>query len=114
MTNSNSETDTMICPVCGKGFNDIHAFAGHLSQHSRDEKKRKEEEEKQRRADQKKLDTAKLDVLKNAYLDAYKEYLRAKDKYEKTYGREGIDYNYTIDDLADIVKSLNLGWDRWL
>lgn len=114
MANPNQENTTMICPVCGKEFSNIHTFAEHLSQHSREEKRRKEEEEKQRKADQKKVDAAKLETLKKGYLDAYREYLNAKNKFEDAYGRDETNYNYTIDDFTDLVNDLNLGWGRWL
>lgn len=114
MANPNQENTTMICPVCGKEFSNIHTFAEHLSQHSREEKRRKEEEEKQRKADQKKVDAAKLELLRKGYLDTYAEYVKAKNKYEENYGKEETEYINNWDDLTSFIKNLNLGWGCWL
>lgn len=113
-TNTSSEAPAMICPVCGKSFNDIHVFAFHINEHSQDEKRRKAEEEKQRKADQKKVDYARLENLKKIYEDASNNYIKAKEKYAEDYG-ENYDGDFSWDKIVRILNDYgtNNKWGHW-
>ena len=102
--NENTSTTNFVCPVCGKEFSDLTAYARHLTQHSDEEKIRKAEEEKQRKADQKKVDAARLEKLKKMYEDAYSTYLKAKEKYINDYGEDEIPID--MSNLFDLLGGL--------
>lgn len=107
----NNEAPTLVCPVCGKSFGDVHALAFHINEHSQDEKRRKAEEEKQRKADQKKVDYARLENLKKIYEDASSNYIKAKEKYAE-------DYDECFDSWDSVFSFINNyannnSWNRW-
>jgi len=108
MNDNNEKTTTevtgMLCPVCHRVFYDIHSFADHMNQHSKDEKKKKEEEEKQRKADQKKVDYARLEKLRNMYEEAYNKYYKAKEKYYDDYGESFVEWDDVVSDLFNINR----------
>jgi len=104
-----NEAPAMICPVCGKGFHDIHGFAVHMNEHSQDEKKRKAEEEKKEREAQRKKDIDNLLMLKAEQNAAEKKLKNALNEYEKKYG---LVFPYINNDVNDSLKDLIrfLGW----
>lgn len=97
----------MVCPICNKMFNDVIAFAEHMTQHSKEEKRRREDVEKQHKADQKKADYARLEKLRNMYEEAYNTYYKAKEKYYDDYGESFVEWDSV---LSDILKR---DWGRW-
>lgn len=99
MVNETNNKSAFVCPMCGKEFGDVHAFAEHMCNHSIEEKNRKAEEEKKQREEQKQRDTDQLKLLKKRYEDAFKLYADTKAEYDKKY------YGATT--------KLTLGGDSW-
>lgn len=108
------QSTAYICPVCGKSFSDIHAYAAHLNEHSTEVKKREAEEEKKRFEDQKKVDAAKVEKLRKAYVAALEVYAAAQREYEEKYGIEGTEYTLFGSDLWNhFANRFNKDWSRY-
>lgn len=102
------EAPAMVCPICGKTFNDIHSYANHLTDHSQEEMKRKAEEEKKERENQRKNDIDNLLKLKAEYKAAEKKLETALNDYEEKYGGRIIPYVGNNDLAATINELFNI------
>ena len=97
--NKNYEKTGMFgyqCPVCGQHFQDIHAYAAHITGHSEDEKKRKEIERK--------ADIEKLELLYADKRDAEVAFEKGMDEYRKKYGGLSFPYRSLTPALATFFE----------
>ena len=99
--NNNTNFPPMVCPICGKNFFDVHTFADHMNEHSREEKKRKADEEKRARENQREKDIDNLMSLYNDYNAAKKALDSAMNDYEKRYGGYIFPYSSPIQNILD-------------
>ena len=105
--NKNYEKTGMFgyqCPVCGKHFQDIHAYAAHVTGHSEDEKKRKAEDEKKRKEVERKNDIDKLEFLYAAKRNAEAEFEKGMNEYRKKYGGLTFPYRSLTPALASFFE----------
>lgn len=82
-----------LCPVCGKGFEDIHSFSKHIEEHSKNEARRKLEEERKAKEECRKNDLENLAQLYAEKQLADKNLNKALDEYKKKYGNLVFPYN---------------------
>ena len=105
--NNNYEKTGMFgyqCPVCGKHFQDIHAYAAHITGHSEDEKKRRAEDEKKRKEIERKADIEKLELLYADKRDAEVAFEKGMEEYRKKYGGLSFPYRSLTPALATFFE----------
>lgn len=100
---NDKENKAMMCPICQKVFFDIHSYAEHVSEHSREETKRKAEEEKKRRDSQQKKDAETLIRLNDEFRAAKNKYDTAVAEYRKKYGGLLFPYDKDLGYLFDLL-----------
>lgn len=93
------------CPVCGQHFQDIHAYAAHITGHSEDEKKRKAEDEKKRKEVERKADIEKLELLYADMKDAQAAFGNGMEEYRKKYGGLIFPYQSITNELANFLEA---------
>lgn len=105
---STGSVPPMVCPVCGMHYFDVHSFAEHMTEHSKDEKKRKAEKEKEELAQRRKKDIEELEKLYEEKSMAEKKLQKAIDAYHDKYGSVLVEYDGTPRSLflSDLLRSL--------
>lgn len=106
--NYEHKNTSMVCPVCGKSFYDVHSYANHMMDHSEQEAKRKAEADRKAKSEQRKKDAEYLSQLYAEKTAAEKKLQKAIDDYRDKYGSVLVEYDGNPHSLwlSDLLRSI--------